>query len=194
MIKKYISLHLTVILIVLLVIIGAIYFIRRDTTESTNMSVSETRLSEIKEMIRLCTLEVRDDIAFKDSINGKWIFARNTVNGYIRFNLEDLTYETRNDSVFVILPREEIEIYESTADNAYEVIDTWDNSLLGLGKMTAAEETAIKKRMAERYRLSFYDKGYVSRARQSAVNTLNSLLGMMDGNIRVIDPSPSGYR
>lgn len=188
MIKKYFGLYVTgIILIVVLALAGGLY-LWRSSAGSTNMAISETKLAEIKDMMKLCSMEVRDDVAIKDSINGKWIFAKTTVNGYIRFDLEKLDYEVRDDSVIILLPPEEIEIYESSANNAYEVIDTWNASLLDMRRMTADEETAIKKRMAKKYKASFYDKGYVRRARASAVETLNHLLSMMDPKITVIDP------
>lgn len=190
MIKRYIALLLTLIVI----LAAAAIILWRNSQASTNMSISETKLSEIKDMVKLCSLEVRDDIAIRDSINGKWIFAKNTVNGYVRFDLEKLDYQTRNDSIVIFLPPEEIEVYESSRDNSYEVIDTWNQSLLDLRNLTAAEETAIKKRVANRYKASFYEKGYVSRARSSAVATLSTLLSRMDdGKITVVDLYPDGY-
>ena len=188
MIKKYFSLYVTGIILIVVLALGGGLFLWRSSTESTNMAISETKLSEIKDMLKLCTMEVRDDVAIKDSINGKWIFAKATVNGYIRFDLEKLDYQVKNDSVVIILPPEEIEIYESRANNSYEVIDTWNASMLDLRRMTAAEETAIKKRMARKYKASFYDKGYVKRARASAVETLSRLLSIIDPKITVIDP------
>lgn len=190
MIKRYIALLLTLIVI----LAAAAIILWRNSQASTNMSISETKLSEIKDMVKLCSLEVRDDIAIRDSINGKWIFAKNTVNGYVRFDLEKLDYQTRNDSIVIFLPPEEIEVYESSRDNSYEVIDTWNQSLLDMRNLTAAEETAIKKRVADRYKASFYEKGYVSRARSSAVATLSTLLSRMDdGKITVVDLYPDGY-
>ncbi|MDE6813170.1 MAG: DUF4230 domain-containing protein [Duncaniella sp.] len=188
MIKKYFSLYVTGIILIVVLALGGGLYLWRSRTESTNMAISETKLSEIKDMLKLCTMEVRDDVAIKDSINGKWIFAKATVNGYIRFDLEKLDYQVKNDSVVIILPPEEIEIYESSANNSYEVIDTWNASMLDLRRMTAAEETAIKKRMARKYKASFYDKGYVKRARASAVETLSRLLSIIDPKITVIYP------
>ncbi len=193
MFRKYIGLYIFGALLLIAGLLGAGLLIWRSGVGSTNMTVSETRLTEIKDMVKLCSMEVRDDVAIKDSINGKWIFARNTINGYIRFNLENLDYQVKNDSITIILPPEEIEVYESTADNSYEVIDTWDARFPGFRKMTSAEESAIKRRMAERYKDSFYEKGYVRRARASAVETLSRLLTMMDPTITVIDLRPEGY-
>ena len=188
MIKKYFGLYVAGIILIVVLALGGGLYLWRSNAGSTNVAISETKLAEIKEMMKLCSMEVRDDVVIKDSINGKWIFAKTTVNGYIRFDLEKLDYQVRNDSVVILLPPEEIEIYESSANNAYEVIDTWNASMLDLRRMTAAEETAIKKRMAGRYRASFYDKGYVKRARASAVETLNHLLSLMDPKITVVDP------
>ncbi|MDE6061320.1 MAG: hypothetical protein K2G00_00975, partial [Duncaniella sp.] len=117
MIKKYFSLYVTGIILIVVLALGGGLYLWRSSTESTNMAISETKLSEIKDMLKLCTMEVRDDVAIKDSINGKWIFAKATVNGYIRFDLEKLDYQVKNDSVVIILPPEEIEIYESSANN-----------------------------------------------------------------------------
>lgn len=89
---------------------------------------------------------------------------------------------------------EEIEVYESDREKSYEVIDTWNQSLLDLRSLTSDEESAIKERVARRYKESFYDKGYVARARASAVATLSSLLSRLEGaNITVVDLCPEGY-
>lgn len=104
MFKKYIGLYIFGALLLIAGLLGADLLIWRSGVGSTNMTVSETRLTEIKDMVKLCSMEVRDDVAIKDSINGKWIFARNTINGYIRFNLENLDYQVKNDSITIILP------------------------------------------------------------------------------------------
>lgn len=190
MIRRYITLALFA---AALLAAGAL-ILWRSASATPDSSVSESKLSEIKEMVRLWSLEVRDDIAIRDSINGKWIFARNTVNGYVRFDLEKLDYQLRNDSVIIFLPPEEIEVYESDREKSYEVIDTWNQSLLDLRSLTSDEESAIKERVARRYKESFYDKGYVARARASAVATLSSLLSRLEGaNITVVDLCPEGY-
>ncbi len=186
--------HITTIIVLSLIIIAGCYILLRHASRPTEPDISESKLSEIKSMVKLCSLEVRDDVAIKDSINGKWIFAKNTVNGYIRFDLEKLDYEVRNDSIIISLPPEEIEIYESERENSYQVIDTWNQALLDFRPLSSDEETAIKERMARRYRDSFYDKGYVARARASAVGTLSALFSKMDGNISITDPRPAGYR
>ena len=49
MIKKYIGIHLSGIIFLVLVVVGAGMLIWRSGEGSTNMTVSETKLSEIKD-------------------------------------------------------------------------------------------------------------------------------------------------
>lgn len=155
-------------------------------------SVKETRMKEIREMVNLCTLEIMDEVALKDSINGKWLFARCRLNGRVGFDLEKLEFREKGDTLVVVLPPETVEIRESVSPGSYEVIDTWDDSLLGLGKLSAAEENALRRRQAARYRRMVYSRGYVSRARANAVATLTDLFSLFDTPVVISDPSPEG--
>lgn len=188
----FIRRHIQFILVITLLLVAGGFFLWHHASRPVDPEISESKLTEIKGLVKLCSLEVRDDVAIKDSINGKWIFAKSTVNGYIRFDLEKLDYQLQNDSVIIFLPPEEIEVYESDRDNSYQVIDTWNQALLDFRPLTSDEETAIKQRMARRYKDSFYEKGYVARARASAVATLSALLSKMDGKISIVDLHPQG--
>lgn len=156
--------------------------------------VGEARISDIRDMVKLCTFEIVDEVALKDSINGKWLFAKSRITGRVGFNLEQLEFRQRGDTLVVVLPPETVEVRESTVPGSYEVIDSWDESLFGLGKMTAREENALRRRQARRYESLVYSRGYVRRARASAVATLSHLLSMMPFPVEVTDPWPEGAR
>ena len=91
MIKKYIGIHLSGIIFMVLVVVGAGMLIWRSGEGSTNMTVSETKLSEIKEMVKLCSLEVRDDVAIKDSINGNGFLPKTQSTAISALILKNLT-------------------------------------------------------------------------------------------------------
>lgn len=173
-----------------IVAVGAVVWYGNRSGSTT--SVKETRMKEIREMVNLCTLEIMDEVALKDSINGKWLFARCRLNGRVGFDLEKLEFREKGDTLVVVLPPETVEIRESVSPGSYEVIDTWDDSLLGLGKLTAAEENALRRRQAARYRRMVYSRGYVSRARANAVATLTDLFSLFDTPVVISDPSPEG--
>ncbi len=60
--------------------------------------------------------------------------------------------------------------------------------------MTSREENALRRRQARRYEAMVYSRGYVRRARVSAVATLTGLLSLMPFPVEVTDPWPEGAR
>lgn len=184
--KFMIKLWLTVAVLAA-VAVGALWVWGKHSS-GTQPDISPTQITDIREMVKLCTMELEDEVAMKDSIHGKWIFSKARLQGNISFDLEKMKWEQRGDTIFVELPPEEVRVRESTAPNSYEVIDTWDDSLLGLGKITAAEENALKNRLTSHYRRDIYRKGYVARARRSALGTLRNLTRHLPGTVIVTDP------
>ncbi|MCM1137480.1 MAG: DUF4230 domain-containing protein [Duncaniella sp.] len=145
-------------------------------TSKHKANSTPSTIEDVKRMVKLCALEIHDDVPMRDSINGKWIFAKGRMNGYITFDVEKMEYHMEGDTLYVTLPPEVVEIYESTDKDSYRVYDTWDKSFLGVGQLTTAEENILKERMKQRYVRSVYDCGYVDRARKTAIETLTNLL------------------
>lgn len=162
-------------------------------TENQAMQVEEARIDGIREMVSLCTLEIEDEVALRDSIHGKWMFAKARLTGEVSFDLEQLKWSMSGDTIFVELPPEMVTVRESTSPDAYKVIDTWDNTIFGLGKLTTSEENTLKRRLTARYRSEIYRKGYVTRARENALRTLRQLTAVLpSGTVVVTDPTPDG--
>lgn len=180
------------LLVLLAVVAGAAY--RWAESRHTSADTIPATVEDIKGMVKLCALEINDDVPVRDSVNGKWIFAKGKLTGYVRFDLEQLKYKQSGDTLVVYLPPESVDIYESTEPGAYRVFDAWDDSLFGRGELTTAEENLLKQRMKSRYRDTVYNKGYVRRARKSAVETLSRLFGHLDGTVVIVDPTPDGSR
>ena len=158
------------------------------------MQTDQARIEGIRQMVSLCTLEIEDEVALRDSIHGKWLLAKARLSGEVRFDLEQLQWDTRGDTLVVRRPRETVVVRESVSPGAYEVIDTWDNTLLGLGKLTTAEENALKRRLTSRYRAEIYRRGYVERARESALQTLRQLTSALPGSPVIVEASTHSPR
>ena len=108
------------------------------------------------------------------------------------FDPDSIARDSRGDTLVVTLPREIVEIHESTEPDSYEVIDTWNDRFLGSDKFTAAEENEIKRKAVANYRRRIYAKGYVKRARAEARQNLQALLAATTGRpVIVIDPTPA---
>lgn len=194
--KKWIYL----ILFLALVAIVAIVVVKITTPSDTPVYKTEhARIKNITQMVELCTADIHEEWAVKDSVNGKWIVARQTIEGRIRFDLDSLRIEKRGDTTVVYLPRERVDIMESASPGAYEVLDAWDGrNLIFERTLTAAEENILKSRWQRRARGRIYKRGYVRDARANAVKSLTPLLNAMrgptgeEGPVIIVDPTPQG--
>lgn len=186
------------IMIIVATIVAVGYFIWwcLRAPEHIAYKTQSAKVKAISSMVELCTADIHEEIPIKDSINGKWLVARQIVDGRIRFDIERLKIEEKGDTMLVYLPQEHVDILENAGPDAYQVLDTWDGqSMLFPRTLTAAEENVIKKRWQSRIRKKIYARGYVTRARREAVATLAPLLQAMSepgSTIIVIDPTPSG--
>lgn len=93
-----------------------------------NYQTRSSRIKSIRNMVELCTADIHEEMAIKDSVNGKWIVARQTIEGHIRFDLDSMKIEERGDTTIVFLPPERVDILESTTPGSYDVLDSWDGS------------------------------------------------------------------
>lgn len=165
-----------------MVAIGYILWLLIPAGENADYKTREARIKSISRMVELCTTDIHEEIAVKDSVNGKWIVARQTVEGRIRFNLDSLKIEDHGDTTFVYLPPERVDILEGAEPGDYEVLDSWDgNNTLFAKTLTADEENRIKKRWEGKVRQRIYDRGYVRQARKNAVASLTPLFRGLQG-------------
>ena len=168
------------IVLVLLLAGGYIYWYFTRPVEEQKFETRPAELKAIREMAQLATLDFHEEMTVKDQIDGKWLVARMTVEGSVKYDLDSIRFDQKGDTVVIILPKEKIDIYESTDKGAYEVLDTWDANRPILGrKLTAAEENAIKERARARLEQTIRNRGYVKRAQDNARVTLTPLLSRL---------------
>ena len=185
--RKYILL-----LIVVAVACVALWWWLSRPVADDGMRTREARIQSITDMIELCTLDIHDEITIKDSIHGKWIVARQTIEGRVRFDLDSIKVAEKGDTLVITLPRERVDILENAGADSYEVLDTWDGSRsLFPRTVTAAEENAIKRRWQAKARERIYRRGYVKQAREEAKSTLQSFFGALGVPVIILDPLPA---
>lgn len=194
--KKWIK----IMLVVVLVAVAVIAVVKLTApSESSGYKTQEARIKNISRMVELCTADIHEELAVKDSINGMWIVARQTIEGRIRFDLDGFHTENRGDTIIVYLPKERVDIFEGDSPGAYEVFDSWDGrNLIFPRTLTASEENRLKTRWQKRARERIYQRGYVKAARENAVKSLTPIFNAMRGPegtaapVIIIDPTPQG--
>ena len=188
--KKWIFLLVCVAVLTAGGILGYMYLM---APPASRVTVFDARINDVKAMVRLCSMDIYEDMPVKGGVGTRHLFGRATYMGSISFDLDSLQVEERGDTVLMTLPREIVEIYESTDPGSYIVIDTWNDRFLGSSKFTNAEENAIKLKARDEFRSRIYAKGYVRQARAEAVDNLTEMMtALYRRPVLVIDPTPSG--
>lgn len=181
-------------LIVVLAVCGIVAYFYFAPSKS-RVTLHDATIKEVKDMARLCTVEIYEEVPVRGHVGQRHLVAREVLVGNISFDLEGLAMDASSDTIRVTLPREIVEIRESTEPGAYTVIDNWNDSFMGDANITTAEENKMKQLTLDSFVKAVYAKGYVKRARAEAVANLTSLLSSMTGKpVVVTDPSPEGYQ
>lgn len=161
--------------------------------DADNLSIHSATVKDVKDMVRLCSMEIYDDVPVKGHVGPRHLFAKMQLRGTVNFDLEKITADLTADTVRVTLPPEEVEVLESTDDDAYVVIDTWNDNFLGSDHFTTAEENTMKAKVRAGWVRRIYANGTIARARAEAVANLSAMLsGILHKPVIVTDPTPRG--
>lgn len=164
------------LLIALGALIWAVVWFTRPSDPVPVAKIEAARIIDVRPMVKLCSVEIYEDVPVRAKIGTRHLFARETLTGTVSFDLEKIDQRWEGDTLIVSLPPEIVEIYESTDPGSYKVIDRWNDKLLAGSNFTTAEENEIKRQVVESWRDSIYARGYVKRAREEAVKNLESML------------------
>ena len=191
--KKLYYLIKVLVIVAVVAVIGYVVKVYVLDDHYDNFEISPASIKKVTGMVKLSTLEIHDEAILKDSINSKWLVARESVDGAVTINLEHVTIEEQGDTTLVILPAEQVEVYESNDPNAYEIIDTYDVASTFIDReMTADEENQLKRAYKARIIAGIYERGLVRRARANAVQTLSDLYKSLNLPVKVVDLTPEG--
>ena len=183
---------LSALLIVLAVCGVAAYFYF--APGKSRLTLHDATVKEVRDMARLCTVEIYEEVPVRGHVGDRHLIAREVLVGNISFDIDDLTFDTSADTIRVSLPREIVEVRESTEPGSYTVIDNWNDKFMGSSVITVEEENKMKQLTLESFIRAVYRKGYVRRARAEAVANLTAMLGSLTGKpVIVTDPTPEGY-
>ncbi|MDE7346210.1 MAG: DUF4230 domain-containing protein [Muribaculaceae bacterium] len=161
-----------------------------------DIEILPSKPGDVKEMARLCSMEIYNEVSVLDTVNYKVIFAVQKQSGSISFDMENLRIDDSGDTVKINLPREIVEVYESNEKNAWEVIDTkaiGPMAFLRSNKLSSAEENRVKSKIKAKAIRRLYSNGTVRQARKDAVENLNRLMeAAYRKPVMVTDPTPEG--
>ena len=164
------------LLIAVVAVIGCVVWFTKPSEPVPVAKIEPARIIDVRPMVKLCSVEIYEDVPVKAKIGTRHLVARETLTGTISFDLEKIEQRWEGDTLIVTLPPEIVDIYESTEPGAYKVIDRWNDKILAGSNFTTDEENEIKRQVVDSWRDSIYSRGYVKRARREAVKNLESML------------------
>lgn len=190
-ILKYIFLLIILALLALLGWQAYRYFQRPEEIE-----VMPSRPGDVKEMVRICSMEIYNEVPVLDTVNFKVMFAVQKQSGSISFDIEHINIDDSGDTIRIVLPREIVEVHESAEKNAWQVIDTkaiGPMAILRSDKFSVDEENRIKAKLKANSIKRLYTNGTVRQARKDAVDNLTRMLeAVYRKPVKVSDPTPEG--
>lgn len=175
--------------IVLIAVIGIAAWWLWKITFTTNVSYDNlTRITNVKEMIRLNTLDIVDEIVCVDTFNSVGVVYNIRAKVVIGFNLDSLKYEENNGVLEIELPQNytiSIHSLDCKLLDYYNVGFTGD--LFGDPDISSQEWAEIRAGLKKSIEKEIIKKGYVQRARANALDNLAKLCHALKGNVKVID-------
>lgn len=159
----------------------------QSSPEPERVRLAPAKVSEIKSMVELSTVELYEELPLKGSIGKRHLVARVLMEGSVGFDLEKLKVSERGDTIVVTLPPARVTLRESTRPGAYTVIDTWNDEPFGSAQFTTAEENALKRRFTESAVRGVYRRGDVKRARAAAIESVTTLLSGATGRPVIVE-------
>ncbi len=182
--------------IILLAVAFAAWKIISGLDKGEEIVISPAKAGVAEEMARLCSIDIYNEVPIRDTVNSKVIFAVQKQSGSISFDIDNLEIDDTSDTVRVVLPREIVEIYESTEKNSWQVIDTkaiGPMSFIRSDKLTVAEENRVKEKVKAKAIARLYSNGTVRKARKDGAENLRRLLeSVYRKPVIVTDPTPNG--
>lgn len=176
----------------ILIIIAGIFLITKLRGFSKDeITIEEGRTVDLRPIAELCSMEIYREAIVSDTVNNKAIYGIQKQQGRITFDIEELPDEVRvainstdslaSDTLRLHLPKEKVEILESTEKGSWRVIDTKNLKLFGSNRMTPEEENIVKRHAIESARRKLYQDGTVATARREAAATLQALASQLTG-------------
>ncbi len=106
--KFVLILIFSLILIAILVVGG--WQMYRYFQRPEEIEVLPSKPGDVKEMARLCSMEIYNEVSGLDTVNYKVIFAVQKRSGSITFDMEDLEIDDSGDTGRSVLPREIVDV------------------------------------------------------------------------------------
>lgn len=166
-------------------------FISRD---ESSVSYSEAQINEIKQMVKLNSLQAQEDIVFKDTIDNMYVVYDIDVNIVIGFDVDNLRYKVINNRLVVELPQPKVSIYQNGKEQLLDIyeltlsgkIHEWTN--IGYSpNLSGTQSMRLHGKIAKYIEDFVARKHYENKAREMALHNLANLFYALQGDVTIVE-------
>ncbi|MDE6394743.1 MAG: hypothetical protein K2K77_05315, partial [Duncaniella sp.] len=88
----------TIIVLIILVAAGVVAYKWYTAPEASRVTMQEAKITDVSPMLRLCSVEIYDDVPVKGKIGDRHIFARVALKGSISCDLDNVEMTESGDT------------------------------------------------------------------------------------------------
>lgn len=179
-----------IILVVVLVLVLLVVNHLTPPEQRNNNEIYPSVVRDIKELLRVTTLEGDRTVPVTLEENGVGAFAIGSYKVRISYDVEQLETYQMGDTLLVRLPQEEIKILEND-QVGFRVIDVWGTTLwkrLSGPQLSLEQENRMRTMAADQLRKELARDGSVQKARTQAIHAVSDMLSLVPGTVLVLEP------
>ena len=180
------------VIVLFVVALSAFFIVKHRTTGHQNSeAVYASMIKDIKELIRVTTLEGDRMIPVTLEDKGVGAFALGSYKVRISYNVEALETYQLGDTLLVRLPREEVTILENDRVG-FRVIDVWGTTVWSRLRgvtLTLEQENRMREIAKSRLRKDLQRDGSIQEARNNAIHAVSDMLSVVPGTVIVLEPA-----
>lgn len=155
---------------------------------------SEARIDEIRQMVKLNSLQAQEDIVYKDTIDNLYVVYSISVNIMVGFDVENIRYKVIDDRLLVELPEPKVTFYQNGKE---QLLDIYELSLGGkihewtnIGyepNLSGTQSMRLHGKIVKHIENVIAHKHYDAQARDMAMRNLANLFYALQGNVTIVD-------
>lgn len=188
--KKKTKWLLALIIIILTALLLIIYLPKRQKAEK-KPDIFLSVASDLREMVRLTTIEGERIVPIKYRGNGVSAFGIGHYRIRISFDIENMQQAVQGDTIYLLLPEPQVRILEHE-DDGFTIYDEWGNNIATRifgAKLSVTDENEMKRRAMRQLQNELRQDGTTERAKAEARELLHKMFGMVPGTVIVLDSS-----
>lgn len=162
--------------------------------DETTEQYSEARINEIRQMVKLNSLQAQENIVYKDTIDNMFVVYGIDVNIVVGFDVDNMRHKVIDNTLVVELPKPNISFYQNGKEQLLDIyelslggkIHEWTN--IGYApNLSGTQSMRLHGKIAQYIEETITRKHYERKAQETAMHNMANLLYALQGNVMIVE-------